>query len=510
MAASMEATDVAALAARLRDEAASRLADAAAIATAAAGARDPGAAAAAWRPLLGTLRSLTAAFVHPANREAAEPALFDCLGQLLGAVTAPVRAGGAGAGSDRPELEVAGECFRCLRNACVQCPANQRRVREAGLITAVAQLLLAFPPPPSAPDEPYFTAARCCLQVLGNVAAGNTDTREAVWAATYPQLYLKFLQCGDAKTLDYSCMALHTCAGPSQVARLACDPPGVLIARALLALCSRPHLEWPLLMVTERFLKSSTLLAQLYEHLDLKLRLTLLDLLLASLAEESPSAFAEATTPAPAPFLMRLADELRTTGPAVLRLASLCAEAAAGDEEALLVARTLSVLCEATSEARGDSCLRDHPTLLAAAVDLLGECHRVGREGHNAFSLAQGSGGLSPAAHPAHGLKRDLVRLVGNLCFAHRSNQDQVRDLEGIPLILESTNIDDNNPFIAQWAVLAVRNLTQGNVENQEAIRRLERRGAAQSPLLGALGVGVEEREGRVYLKATSKTTPPS
>ncbi|XP_078468454.1 ataxin-10 isoform X1 [Lampetra fluviatilis] len=509
MAASMEAMDVAALTARLRDEVASRVADDAA-AAANSGARDPGAAAAAWRPLLGTLRSLTAAFVHPANREATEPALFDCLGQLLEAVTAPVRAGGAGAGSDRAELEVAGECFRCLRNACVQCPANQRRVREAGLINAVAQLLLAFPPPPSAPDEPYFTAARCGLQVLGNVAAGNADTREAVWAATYPQLYLKFLQCGDAKTLDYSCMALHTCAGPAQVARLACDPPGVLIARALLALCSRPHLEWPLLMVTERFLKSSTLLAQLYEHLDLKLRLTLLELLLASLAEESPSASAEATTPAPAPFLMRLADELRTTGPAVLRLASLCAEAAAGDEEALLVARTLSVLCEATSEPRGDSCLRDHPTLLAAAVDLLGECHRVGREERNAFSLAQGYGGLSSAAHPAHGVKRDLVRLVGNLCFAHRSNQDQVRDLEGIPLILESTNIDDNNPFIAQWAVLAVRNLTQGNVENQEAIRRLERRGAAQSPLLGALGVGVEEREGRVYVKATSKTTPPS
>ncbi|XP_078468455.1 ataxin-10 isoform X2 [Lampetra fluviatilis] len=367
MAASMEAMDVAALTARLRDEVASRVADDAA-AAANSGARDPGAAAAAWRPLLGTLRSLTAAFVHPANREATEPALFDCLGQLLEAVTAPVRAGGAGAGSDRAELEVAGECFRCLRNACVQCPANQRRVREAGLINAVAQLLLAFPPPPSAPDEPYFTAARCGLQVLGNVAAGNADTREAVWAATYPQLYLKFLQCGDAKTLDYSCMALHTCAGPAQVARLACDPPGVLIARALLALCSRPHLEWPLLMVTERFLKSSTLLAQLYEHLDLKLRLTLLELLLASLAEESPSASAEATTPAPAPFLMRLADELRTTGPAVLRLASLCAEAAAGDEEALLVARTLSVLCEATSEPRGDSCLRDHPTLLAAAV----------------------------------------------------------------------------------------------------------------------------------------------
>ena len=31
------------------------------------------------------------------------------------------------------------------------------------------------------------------------------------------------------------------------------------------------------------------------------------------------------------------------------------------------------------------------------------------------------------AANPVFGFKRDLVRLVGNMCWRHRKNQDTVR-----------------------------------------------------------------------------------
>ena len=41
------------------------------------------------------------------------------------------------------------------------------------------------------------------------------------------------------------------------------------------------------------------------------------------------------------------------------------------------------------------------------------------------------------AANPVFGFKRDLVRLVGNMCWRHRKNQDTVRmirRLEGAKL----------------------------------------------------------------------------
>ena len=62
-------------------------------------------------------------------------------------------------------------------------------------------------------------------------------------------------------------------------------------------------------------------------------------------------------------------------------------------------------------------------------------------------------------------IKRDLVRLIGNLCYQNQTNQCkvvthviylyilvsdsyvcQVREIGGIPAILSACNIDDSNP----------------------------------------------------------------
>jgi hypothetical protein len=43
-------------------------------------------------------------------------------------------------------------------------------------------------------------------------------------------------------------------------------------------------------------------------------------------------------------------------------------------------------------------------------------------------------------------MKRDLVRVVANMVHAHTANQDLVRNLEGIPLVLNCCQVDDHNP----------------------------------------------------------------
>ncbi len=43
-------------------------------------------------------------------------------------------------------------------------------------------------------------------------------------------------------------------------------------------------------------------------------------------------------------------------------------------------------------------------------------------------------------------LKRDLVRLLGILCFKKRNVQDRIRECGGIPIIMNMCVIDERNP----------------------------------------------------------------
>lgn len=94
----------------------------------------------------------------------------------------------------------------------------------------------------------------------------------------------------------------------------------------------------------------------------------------------------------------------------------------------------------------------------------------------------------------AEGFKSHLIRLIGNLCYKNKENQDKVSELDGIPLILDSCGIDDSNPFLTQWVVYAIRNLTEDNSRNQDLIAKMEEQGLADPSLLKKMGFEVEKR----------------
>lgn len=72
-----------------------------------------------------------------------------------------------------------------------------------------------------------------------------------------------------------------------------------------------------------------------------------------------------------------------------------------------------------------------------------------------------------------YALKRSFIRLVGNLAFRCRENQDAIRDAGLLGPILNSSVLDDNQPYIQQWSVLAIRNLTENNPENRKEVERI-------------------------------------
>lgn len=64
-------------------------------------------------------------------------------------------------------------------------------------------------------------------------------------------------------------------------------------------------------------------------------------------------------------------------------------------------------------------------------------------------------------------------------------------------------------PVLTQWVVYAIRNLTEGNSQNQDLIAKMEEQGLADASLLKKMGFEVEKRGDKLVLRATSDTPPP-
>ncbi|KAF9106206.1 hypothetical protein BGX27_009266 [Mortierella sp. AM989] len=98
------------------------------------------------------------------------------------------------------------------------------------------------------------------------------------------------------------------------------------------------------------------------------------------------------------------------------------------------------------------------------------------------------------------GLKRDIVRLVGNLAYRSRYVQDLIRECNGLIVMLSQCNIDDANPYLREYAILAMKNILAGNAENQALIEELQPIEAVDHPAL---------QEARVSARLDAETGRP-
>lgn len=110
----------------------------------------------------------------------------------------------------------------------------------------------------------------------------------------------------------------------------------------------------------------------------------------------------------------------------------------------------------------------------------------------------------------AVGLRAIMVRCVAICCDLSKEAQDSVRKLKGIPLVLSALSYESNialNPFLREWAILAVRNLTLANPENAMEISSYELTGVQQdSELLEKTGLEayMDTETGRPRLRVRS------
>ncbi|XP_032117353.1 ataxin-10 isoform X2 [Sapajus apella] len=371
-------------------------------------------------------------------------------------------------------LQLITECFRCLRNACIECSVNQNSIRNLDTIGVAVDLILLFREL-RVEQESLLTAFRCGLQFLGNIASRNEDSQSIVWVHAFPELFLSCLNHPDKKIVAYSSMILFTSLNHERMKEL---EENLNIAIDVIDAYQRhPESEWPV---------------------------TLLDLMIAKLTSEQP------LTKDDIPVFLHHAELVASTFvdqcKTVLKLAS---EEPPDDEEALATIRLLDVLCEMTANTELLGYLQVFPGLLERVIDLLRMIHVAAKETTNIFSTCGCVRAEGDISNVAEGFKSHLIRLIGNLCYKNKDNQDKVNELDGIPLILDNCSVSDSNPFLTQWVIYAIRNLTEDNSQNQDVIAKMEEQGLADPSLLKQMGFEVEKKGEKLILKSTRDTPKP-
>jgi hypothetical protein len=119
-----------------------------------------------------------------------------------------------------------------------------------------------------------------------------------------------------------------------------------------------------------------------------------------------------------------------------------------------------------------------------------------------------------------------LVQLIGNVCYRCRPNQDLVRttrvpglsggchscmDRTALHVLLSCTSLSYGCFTLREWAIVALRNVLEGNEANQALVQQLEAQEPMQSAELSSMGVRVDmDSDGKVRVVPTTKDTPPT
>ncbi|KAI4468588.1 ataxin-10 [Holotrichia oblita] len=147
----------------------------------------------------------------------------------------------------------------------------------------------------------------------------------------------------------------------------------------------------------------------------------------------------------------------------------------------------LDVLAGVSSDESYVQFLQKDKSLLINCAFLLKSVHEVGRTADNNFSVIPKLSQLDNSTeqeileHPSYGFKATIVRLLANLCWKHRNNQD---------LICLNRNI-----VIIQWVIFAIRNVCENNIENQDIIKSMNAQGVISSETLYQMGITLHSDE---------------
>lgn len=436
-------------------------------------------------------------------------------------------------------LELVSCSLCCLRNAMPNCARNQLLVAETEDLlnpvisciqwtfkTAESTHTIADNPPSSSieavaddyvggSDDPdaewkkaYSSLATSCITCLGNLVAANSKTRKIVWPH-FKLMLEDVLVFWDKEVAQASSMILHNCILEDELKEDLCKcPTGKAALKHLLSLYeTETRYSCFVLLSLEVLLAVDGLLEEVWDGLSEDHQLLCLEVVEAGLLHTSKPL----SGPQGAPTLKFLLSVFKNKTDRILRTHTDWLN----PDAAQVLAKLVSLVCAVAASDTWRHTLQQDRSILVTSVALLQCMSDIGKMGDNAFTplgrfsdLNDEEQMMQAKQHPAFGFKCDLIRLIASLVYLNPANQDLVREMDGLLLILESSQFDARNPLIKEASIFALRNLLEGNLENQRCIGELRMEGVAESPGLAELGMEAVTEGGKVRLVQRPRSPP--
>merc|ERR1740117_2195955 len=107
---------------------------------------------------------------------------------------------------------------------------------------------------------------------------------------------------------------------------------------------------------------------------------------------------------------------------------------------------------------------------------------------------------------PDH-LRSDILRLVACCSFQNKAFQDEFKTLGGVEHVMNQTVLDETDPFLKEWAIFCLRNLTEGNQNIQKHIQEMSMQGVANEAELEDMNLKVQmQKNGKLSVSSISET----
>ncbi|KAG5381379.1 hypothetical protein IGI04_032849 [Brassica rapa subsp. trilocularis] len=382
--------------------------------------------------------------------------------------------------------------LKVLRNLCAGETRNQEAFVDHNGSLVISELL----------DSAIGDAetVRFGLQVLANVVVMGENRQRDVWLRFFPERFLAIAKVRRLETCDPLCMILYVCFdGSSEIAsQLSSDDGLNIIAETMRAVGSVEY-YWLKLLVSRLCVEGDCfpgLFSKLANHKDSTFT-SEHAFLLSMVSDIVNERLKEVSIPKDtAHFVLGL---LRQSVQVFDFASAERSELPTGSAVIDVMGYSLVVIRDACAggsleELKNDSSGGNVDMLLSSGlIELLLDLLRK-LEPPTTIKKALKQSPTSSSGKPCsyRGFRRDIVAVIGNCAYRRKEVQDEIRERDGLLLMLQQCVTDDENPFLREWGLWCVRNLLEGNEENQKVVAELEMQGSVDVPQLREIGLRVE------------------
>lgn len=404
--------------------------------------------------------------------------------------------------------------LKLLRNLCAGEITNQNLFIEQTGVGIVLRVLRS----PGVNSDKDYGIIRIALQVLANVSLAGETHQRIIWHQFFPDEFATLAGVRRQETCDPLCMVIYACCdGSPGLFKELCGEKGLAIMAEIVCTAASVGFkeDWFKLLVSRTCVEEIQF-PQLFSKLS--------QVGASGNCEDSNSR--EGTFSSEQAFLLKIVSEIVNERIEEIIIANdfaLCvleifrksigfvdfyargAPSLPASSSAInVLGYTLSILRDicawgdpggSDSENRADlvDSLQSHG-LIEMFLSLLRDLEppAIIRKAMRQSENQEGTGANSAKTCPYIGFRKDLVAVIGNCAYRRKHIQDEIRERDGNLLLLQQCVTDEDNPFLREWGIWCVRNLLEGNAENQKVVADLELQGSINVPELNGLGLKVE------------------